>query len=196
MRKTLTYGSFTATGIFVVILFLTAQTYIQLTTASLLYIPLVYFAYRLFHYTSHDEPVISVHEPIEEGHIIDIDKRAFLNLIGAAGLSLFLYSLFSKKGSSMLFGSSSGLGATQLQDTEGTTINPAERQPLDGFRISEIDETDFLTYYGFINKDGAWVIMRENVNSSAFRYAQGKDTFVDNWNNRQELQYDYFFNAF
>jgi len=204
MRKTLSYTSLILTALFVVALFFTARTYTQLTAATLLYIPLAYFAFKsLAGRSRRDQPpkVETIKESAtnesEEGHVVDIDKRAFLNLIGAAGLSLFLYSLFSKSGSSLLFGkNATPSGGTKLQDADGKTINPAQHQPLDGYRISEIDDTNSQTYYGFTNKDGAWLIMKEDAHTSSFRYVKGDTAFPDNWGSRDTLNYDYYFNVF
>jgi hypothetical protein len=209
MRKTLSYTSLILTALFVVALFFTAQTYTQLTAATLLYIPLAYFAFKSFQGTKSPSPNVGEgpknkpemvqevkDENAESGNVVDIDKRAFLNLIGAAGLSIFLYSLFSRNGTGALFGKTTGSDTTKLQDSTGNTINPAERQPLDGYRISEIDDTNSQTYYGFTNIDGAWLIMKEDADTSSFRYVKGDSAFPDSWGSRDTLNYDYYFNVF
>jgi hypothetical protein len=203
MRKTLTFGSLFFTALLVVALFITARTYTQLSAATLLYIPLAYFAFKSLASSTQNSPASaaevtgSTTRESEEGRVVDADKRAFLNLIGAAGLSLFLYSLFSKSGSSLLFGKNAApSGGTKLQDADGKTINPAQRQPLDGYRISEIDDTNSQTYYGFTSKDGAWLIMKEDAHTSSFRYVKGDTAFPDNWGSRNTLNYDYYFNVF
>src|SRR4029078_12030438 len=99
------------------------------------------------------------------------DKRAFLKLIGVAGVSVFLFSIFSKRGQIPFFGKMAGSDTVSLKDSKGKTIDPAQSQPLVCFQISEIDD-GVVAYYGFINKSGAWFIMREDTESSSFRYAK------------------------
>jgi len=131
----------------------------------------------------------------EEVGIADIDKRAFLKLIGGVGISLFLFSIFNKKAEGLLFKSLPASGTTSLLDTDGNKINPAERQPMDGYKISEIDDNE-ITFYGFTDKNGAWLIMREDTDTGSFRYVKGASNFPGNWTNRENLAYDYFHNVF
>jgi len=212
MRKTLTQSSFLFTAILVVALFLTARTYTQLTLASLLYVPVAYIAYKLFAHRSHHEHDSSLHipshtasaapplhaKPLEDDteDIEDRDKRAFLGMIGAAGLSFFLYSLFSRNGSNLLLGRNTTPGNTTLTDLEGRPINPAERQAFEGYRISEIDDSNSLTFYGFTNTQGAWLIMKEDASTSSFRYVKGDSAFPSSWDSREDLTYDYYYNVF
>ncbi|MCS7092122.1 MAG: hypothetical protein NZM26_02115, partial [Patescibacteria group bacterium] len=82
-----------------------------------------------------------------------------------------------------------------IGDTTGRTIDPAEKQPMDGFRISEIDDGT-ITYYGYTNKDGAWIIIREDTENNSFRYIKGDSNFKENWDKRAWLDYDYYYNVF
>lgn len=203
MRKTLTYSSFVIVSLVVVAIFLTATTYTQLGIAIILYPLLVYFAFKLFPRKSLKAPIITVELPaknepapkLEPVEVSDIDKRAFLKLIGAAGISLFLFSLLGRRGESAFFGKAIGTGTVSLEDKNGNKINPAERQPTDGYRISEIDDST-IAYYGFTNKDGAWFIMKEDSGSGSFRYANGVSDFPRNWANHEKLDYDHFYNVF
>ena len=207
MRKTLTYSSFATASMAVVGTFLTSRTYTQLGVAVLLFPLLAYFAYRLFVRKTKKAPAIAVQPPVtpakkvevetakpqREGRgITDIDKRDFLKMIGAAGVSFFLFSIFSKKSGPSLFGNDA---ESTLKDSTGNKIDPAERQPTDSYQISEIDD-DFIAFYGFTDKDGAWYIMKENPDNGSFRYAKGGLNFNDNWTNRENLKYDYFHNIF
>ena len=116
--------------------------------------------------------------------VADIDKRAFLKLIGATGISFFLFSLLGRRVEVPFFGRAVESGT-----------NPVEGQPTDGYKISEIDDNT-ITYYGFTNKDGAWLIMREDTEASSFRYVKGDLEFSGNWSNRENLKYDYFHEVF
>ena len=214
MRKTLTYSGFGIASFVVVAVFLTSKTYIQLGGAVLLYPLLVYLAYELFLRNKHkgQEPFIAAQAPpVNEGEgnaqietaevarekigVVDIDKRAFLKLIGVAGLSFFLFSLISRKSESLFFGKALASGTTALEDSSGNKINPSERQPTDGYRISEIDDDEF-TFYGFINNMGAWFIMKEDSDTGSFRYSKGGVDFPKGWSGRKKLTYDYYHNIF
>lgn len=210
----LTYTSFVIACLAVIAAFITATTYLQLTVAILLYPVLIFFAYKMlplrtkrqfsdndeveveFEPTSPPDEKVSVIQRDSVG-ITDIDKRVFLKLIGGAGLSLFLFSIFSKKAEGLFFKSlpSETTGQVSLQDLAGNKIDPAQNQPTDGYRISEVDD-DVITFYGFINKEGAWFIMRGDSDMGSFRYARGDSNFPGNWTSREKLKYDYFSNIF
>lgn len=210
--KTISYPLFMIAGLFVVVIFVTADTYEQVAVASVLYIPLAYLALRILPQerwtrsvkvevaNPQTTPVAGVitqtTTPTESN--IDIEKRTFLKLIGAAGFSFLLFSFINRGAGNILPGKSIGNGRSKLEDKEGNTVDPAERQPLDGYKISEIDEneTTYLTYYGFTNKDGAWLIMKEDEDNGSYRYVSGNADFPTSWQNRDKLSYDYFYNVF
>lgn len=202
-KKILIFGSFIAASMLVAVTFVTSTTYTQLAIATLLYPPLVYFAFKCFPHKSYktyiNKPVIAI-QPVtkskkENVETVDIDKRAFLKLIGAAGFSFFIFSIFAKRAESLLFGKAAESGIAVLEDTTGNKINPAERQPTDGYIISEVDNGEF-TFYGFVNKNGGWYIMKENPDTGSFRYTKGESNFPGGWNDRKLLNYDYFHNVF
>lgn len=124
---------------------------------------------------------------------IDIDKRAFIKLIGSAGMSVFMLSLFTKKAQAAFFGSVPGPGTVALKDTSGNQIDPAEKHPTDGYKVVQLDDGT-TSYYGFQNKDGAWFIMQEDA-SGNYRYTKGSSDFTNattGWPNRADLTYGYF----
>jgi len=193
MRKTFIYGGFIIASIAVVIAFVTAKSVAQLAIAILLYPPLVYLAFKYIprqpRKVPPPKPPIMKIQPISESEkekleIVDIDKRAFLKAIGAAGLSFFLFSLLSNKVGSLISGK-----------TASNQVAPTESQPTDGYKISDIDNIE-SPFYGFTNKDGGWYIMKEDADTSSFRYAKGEANFPKNWDNRKNLKYDYFYNVF
>jgi len=127
---------------------------------------------------------------------IDVDRRQFLKLISSAGLSLFLFSIFAKKAQAAFFGSVPGPGTVALKDISGVQINPAQKQPTDGYKITQMDETSDApnTYFGYLNKDGAWFIMKDD-GSGNYRYKKGASGFTDadtGWPKRKDLTYGYF----
>ncbi len=210
MRKTLTYSSFAVASFLVVGAFVTATTYLQLGIAILLYPLLAFFTYKLFMVKNDNLPAVSVQLPsfkplkktevetvkAKKGDVsvADIDKRVFLKLIGATGISFFLFSLFNRRTDAPFFGKSAGPGISALTNNAGNKIDPAERYPTDGYIISEIDDYED-THYGFINTYGAWYIMKEEADGS-FRYSRGDSDFPTNWDSRDNLAYDYYHRVF
>ena len=63
---------------------------------------------------------------------------------------------------------------------------------LSNFKISDIDDSGLVyAYYGFLDKDGNWYIMREDITTNAYRYTRGAANYTTNWTNRATLTYDY-----
>jgi hypothetical protein len=129
--------------------------------------------------------------------VFDAQKRQFLKIVGGGGTSLLLMLFFMpKQASAAFFGSTPGPGIVGIKDSDGNKIDPAEKQPVDGYSITEIDDSDADSYYGFINQDGAWYIAREDSLGS-YRYAAGSSGFSTNWGNRKtSLSYGYFDDVF
>lgn len=120
----------------------------------------------------------------------DLNRRTFLRLIGSAGVSVFLLSIFTGKADAAFFGSVPGPGTVGVKDTSGNLIDPAEKKPTDGYSISQVDDA-IPSYYGYVEKNGAWYIVKEDA-TGAFRYAKGSSSFSSNWTSRASLTYDYF----
>lgn len=134
-------------------------------------------------------------EIMSDPDISDMNRRLFLKLIGGAGASAFLFSIFTDKAHASFFGSMPVPGAMTVKDSSGNAIDPAEKQPTDGYEISEIDDAASPAYYGFVHKTGAWYISQEGSTGS-YRYAKGPSDFPTAWTNRATLTYDYFDNVF
>jgi len=207
MRKIIIYFSFIFAGLVMVPAFVTSTTYTQLAIATLLYLSLVYFCFRFFpHRTLKARPQIpavaikpannfktqTISQPFET---IDTDKREFLKMIIGAGFSFFVFSIFSRRAEALVFGKAAKSGVTAIEDPFGNKIYPAEHQPTDGYQISEIDENE-STFYGYINKNGGWYIVKHDNEGGSFRYAKGESNFPGNWTNREHLKYDYFYHVF
>ena len=207
-RTVLTYSGLTIACLVMVAGFITATSYAQLATASLLYAMLVFVAYKVLplkaKWPAQDRPVVerkiissyAKTQEEKESHvgITDIEKRAFLKLIGATGLSFFLISIFGRRVESLLFGQNASPPAS-IGTPPGGQTNIATASPTDGYKITEIDN-GIVGYYGFTNKDGGWLIMKEDTNSGSFRYAKGASNFPLNWDSRTNLKYDYFHDIF
>ena len=134
-------------------------------------------------------------EIITDPNIADVNRRLFLKLVGGAGLSVFMMSIFTDRAHAAFFGSMPVPGAMTIKDSTGVAIDPAEKQPTDGYEISELDDATTPAYYGFVHKTGAWYISREDENGS-YRYAKGTSDFPTAWTNRAAHTYDYFDNVF
>jgi hypothetical protein len=134
-------------------------------------------------------------EELNEIQVADINRRLFLKLIGAAGLTTFLFALFTKSSHAAFFGSVPGPGTVALKDTAGNKIDPAEKQPTDGYEISQVDDAGIPAYYGFLNVHGAWYIAKEGAGGD-YKYIRGPGNFDTSWGNRLILQYVPFNTAF
>jgi len=208
-KVVLTYSSLAIASSVAIAGFITATSYAQLAAASLLYPLLIFFAYKVLPLKAkrpskeksfgEEQAQIASDEKIQEeqrGHvgIFDIEKRAFLKLIGATGLSFFLISIFGRRFEALLFGQNTTPMAP-IVNPPGGQPNIATASPTDGYKITEIDN-GLVGYYGFTNKDGGWFIMKEDTNSGSFRYTKGASNFPRNWDNRTNLKYDYFHDLF
>jgi hypothetical protein len=70
---------------------------------------------------------------------------------------------------------------------------------LSGYSISDKDDDASPNYFGFVDRDGNWYILKETVSAGAdtYRYASGSSNYATNWTNRATtVVYDYFYNAF
>jgi uncharacterized protein YggU (UPF0235/DUF167 family) len=63
---------------------------------------------------------------------------------------------------------------------------------LDHYKISDIDDASNPKYYGFLDKDGNWYILKEDTTAKTYRYTKGATNYSTNWGNRTTLTYDYF----
>lgn len=128
--------------------------------------------------------------------ISDDNRRLFLKLVGSTSLSIFFMAVMGKgSAKAAFFGSMPGPGTVALKDSSGTPIDPAEKQPTDGYTITEVDDTGNTSYYGFVHKTGAWYITKEDI-AGSYRYAKGTSAFATSWTERTLLSYDYFDNVF
>jgi hypothetical protein len=64
------------------------------------------------------------------------------------------------------------------------------------YRCADLDESGDPKYYGFIDTDGAWYILRYNVASGQIRYAKGASGYTIAWANASGQSYDYYYTTF
>ena len=205
MTKTLTYSGIAIVNLFVILLFVTSKSYAQLGMAVALYPIIAYLTLKLIPRTSPAKQFVNTNVtpavtstvvvPREKVDIVDIDKRTFLKMVGTAGISFFIFSLLGRRVEDLIFNktqnsnTNSNIGLPPSPNNQGVSL------PNDEYRISEIDD-GVVSYYGFINKDGGWLIMREDTEENSFRYAKGTVGFSKNWSGRENLKYDYYHDLF
>lgn len=207
MTKTLTYPAFALAALIVIVFFVTAKTYSELAVGIVLYPILIFLALMIFPRKGATSPKNTASAPLklsqgnsepkpktETAYIADIDKRTFIKLIGATGISFFLFSLLGRRVDSLLF-ARTGQFVTNTDAVRNNQFGANGDSPTAGYKISEIDEGP-VTYYGFTNHDRSWLIMREGKDGSSFRYAKGSSDFPGNWKSRENLRYDYYYNLF
>jgi hypothetical protein len=143
-----------------------------------------------------EEINLKLEENLDSLDIKDQKRRQFLRIVGGGGVSMFLMLfVFQQKAQAAFFGSGGGPGVVAVKDSSGTTIDPAEKQPTDGYNIAELDDNASPSYYGFTHKNGSWYIAKED-SSGSYRYSKGISGFSTNWTNRAILSYDYFDTVF
>lgn len=202
-QKATFYVILVVVGLLITVIFVTATTYTQLAIASLLYPPLAYFAFKYFPAKSgkrsSERLVVKIKSedkpkkrPVE---IVDIDKRAFLKMIGAAGFSFFIFSLFTRRVEDLIFNRNYGAGNNSTGSLSGNG-GTSSIEPTEGYKVTEISTDESSYYYGFVNKDGNWYVMREDPTEGSFRYVKGDINFSSGWKKRESLKYDYFHNVF
>lgn len=217
MNKTFSTVSFAVLGLFMILLFVTAKSYTQLAIAIALYPVISYVAFKVFPREDRSATItvaapITTPTPVNNINnvqltgkvdVVDVDKRTFLKLIGATGLSFFLFSLLGRRAETLLFGESieSRIATIEKSITGESTItaDAAINQNVSstqGYRISEMSSDSTSTYYGFTNDAGMWFVMKEEVDSGSFRYVRGQSDFPKNWDKRENLSYDYYHNVF
>ena len=200
MSKGLRYTVLLAVSMIVGAVFVTAETYLQLGLAIILYLVLVYFILKVTRrgkprvYSGRSKKLTSKSVVVveEQKMVADAEKRDFLKMIGAFGLSFFLFSIIGKKPGMPLL---SNLVGRQSSGSADPAIRGDGSISAEGYRISEIDD-GAVTYYGFTHKSGAWFIMKEDTDSGSFRYVKGDSNFSNNWENRAKLKYDYYHKVF
>ena len=83
-----------------------------------------------------------------------------------------------------------------VSDADGTKRNlrfSNVSNPIDGYQVSDTEMValDGTNYYGYLNPDGKWYIMKEVVTNSglsrAYTYAAGDSGY--NWSNRAAETY-------
>jgi len=64
------------------------------------------------------------------------------------------------------------------------------------YRISDMDVSSNPRYYGYVDKAGKWMIVKEDTTGYTYRYIRGDSDYTTNWTGRALLSYDYYYNTF
>ncbi len=219
MKRLIIYYSFILITILTILSFVLSRSFSEIISACIFFPLFIYFAPLFFYKEKNSfikrllrmfkkrkqlaivkqdrslEPSVEVETGTVLPSSFDINRRMLLKLVGSAGVGLFFMSVFTTKSHAAFFGSTPGQGTVGLKDSTGTPIDPAIKAPTDGYKISEVDDSGSPAYYGFIDKTGAWFIMKED-SSGAYRYAKGSSSFSSSWATRSILTYGYFDSVF
>ncbi len=79
-----------------------------------------------------------------------------------------------------------------------TTDNPLPiktQDPVAKFHLSDIARGD-PEYWGYLDKDGNWYIMKDGRSAGTRRFARGTSDYSANFTNRANLTYSYFNEVF
>ena len=70
--------------------------------------------------------------------------------------------------------------------------------PTSEYMFSDKDDDASPNYYGFLNSEGGWYIMKETISAGAdtYRYIKGDSDYTTNWTGRAGLSYGYFNDIF
>ena len=69
---------------------------------------------------------------------------------------------------------------------------PTKYNVLDNYKITDIDDDASPNYFGFVDADGGWYILKEDTSAKTYRYATDRSDYTTNWTNRATIDYDYF----
>lgn len=64
------------------------------------------------------------------------------------------------------------------------------------YKASDTDTGSDTKYYGFVDKNENWYIIKEVTTDETFRYVKGSSAYATAWSNRASQTYDYFYNVF
>ena len=62
------------------------------------------------------------------------------------------------------------------------------------YKITDLDISGDIKYFGYTDEDGNWYIMK--LTNAESRYIKGSSDYITNWAGRTGLSYDYFYNIF
>ena len=75
------------------------------------------------------------------------------------------------------------------------TINTTISNSLTNYKISDVDDSTNLEYFGFLEKDSGWYILKIS-GSTEFRYVKGTTGYTTAWTGRAGQSYQYYDEVF
>lgn len=86
-------------------------------------------------------------------------------------------------------------GDISLEPLVNAAVN---HMAVDGYVVSDKDDDASPNYFGYVDRQGNWYIMKETVNPGAdtYRFVGGTGDYTTNWTNRAILTYLYFYEVF
>jgi len=79
-------------------------------------------------------------------------------------------------------------------------VNPVSGvlEPFDGigFKITDKDDAADPSYFGFVDKNGNWYILKVTESAGTYRYCTGTTGYTTAWTGRASLTYAYIYTAF
>lgn len=72
----------------------------------------------------------------------------------------------------------------------GTGSSGAIYDTLDQYKISDGDEAGTTKYYGFVDKDGNWYILKNDTTANSYRYTKGSGSYSAAWTARASKTYN------
>lgn len=129
-------------------------------------------------------------------------RRQFIKLMISAGVgTTFLLLTGRRKAEAAFFGSVPGTGTIAIKDSAGTKIDPAIKSPTDSYGITDIFNSAYPYYFGFVHYNGTdWYILKQEslgAFSYASRYNNASVNYSTAWSTKAStLVYGTFSNAF
>jgi len=81
-------------------------------------------------------------------------------------------------------------------DSQGNLIVTGDLNPLDKYQPADADMASDTKYFGYVDVDGNWYIMREVTTTGQYRFVKGTSGYDTAWTAKTSQSYDYFNNVF
>lgn len=87
-----------------------------------------------------------------------------------------------------------GTNLLTINSDGSINANVITEDVLNKYAISRSDTTTNIEYYGFVDKNGKWYILKIDTINGTYLYSNGDTDFLTNWGSRSTLTYDEFQN--
>lgn len=93
---------------------------------------------------------------------------------------------------------SNALAPIRLTADSSGRLQTSSINPLNNYVLAEDDSSGTTKYWGYVDVDGNWFIMRETTSNEivSYRFTKGVSDFATNWASRTTESYDYLYNTF